>query len=77
MDLSNVEYEKFSECHLFVGENECEGYGIADAADELVELAGPLHDVEYAEGDTGADITAHLEAAGRALRAAFALVREE
>lgn len=46
------------------------------AARTLAELAGPLYDVEYAEGEVGTDIAALIETARRELTAAQAqLVR--
>lgn len=46
------------------------------AARTLTELAGPLYDVEYAEGERGTDIAALIETARRNLTAAHAqLVR--
>lgn len=38
------------------------------AARTLAELAGPLHDVEYAESERGSDLTALIETSPRSLR---------
>lgn len=46
------------------------------AARTLAELAGPIYDVEYAEGERGSDLAALIETARRELTAAQAqLVR--
>jgi hypothetical protein len=48
--------------------------GIGLASEAHVELAGPAYDVEFAEGNAGPDMRAHLDRAALELRAALRIV---